>query len=55
MLCCSVLFLTRLLQVPDYYEIVKEPIDLTMILNRINAGDYYITLEVRLVCVCLAR
>lgn len=40
------LFLTRLLQVPDYYEIVKEPIDLTMILNRINAGDYYITLEV---------
>jgi hypothetical protein len=34
--------------VPDYYEIVKEPIDLTMILDRINAGDYYITLEARL-------
>ena len=35
------------MQVPDYYEIVKEPIDLTMILNRIDAGDYYITLEAR--------
>jgi len=34
-------------QVPDYYEIVKEPIDLKMILDRIDAGDYYITLEAR--------
>ena len=33
---------------PDYYEIVQEPIDLRMILDRINAGDYYVTLEARI-------
>jgi histone acetyltransferase len=33
-------------EVPDYYEIVKEPIDLRMILDRIECGDYYITLEI---------
>ena len=38
-------------EVTDYYEIVKEPIDLRLILERIEAGDYYITLEVRLRCV----
>ena len=34
-------------QVPDYYEIVQEPIDLRMIADRIDTGDYYITLEAR--------
>jgi hypothetical protein len=33
--------------VPDYYEIVQEPIDLRMIADRIESGDYYITLEAR--------
>ena len=42
-------------QVPDYYEVVKEPIDLQMILNRIDAGDYYITLEARCACVRTRR
>ena len=40
---------------PDYCEVVKEPIDLQMILNRIDAGDYYITLEVRRVRVRTRR
>ena len=35
---------------PDYYEVVTEPIDLMMISDRIDAGDYYITLEARAVC-----
>ena len=34
-------------EVPDYYEIVKEPMSLQTIGQRIDAGDYYITLEVR--------
>ena len=34
-------------EVPDYYEIVKEPMSLQTIWQRIDAGDYYITLEVR--------
>ena len=31
---------------PDYYEVVKEPIDLGCIKARISAGDYYVTLEI---------
>jgi histone acetyltransferase len=33
-------------EVPDYYEIIKEPMDLHSIGLRIDAGDYYVTLEV---------
>jgi len=33
-------------EVPDYYEIIKEPMDLQTIGLRIDAGDYYVTLEV---------
>lgn len=42
-------------EVTDYYEIVKEPIDLRLILERIQVGDYYITLEVRSRCVGALR
>ena len=42
-------------EVTDYYDIVKEPIDLKMILERIESGDYYITLEVRAGTPCRAR
>jgi hypothetical protein len=49
---------SRAPQVPDYYEIVQEAIDLRMIADRIDSGDYYITLEARDasargVCVCM--
>lgn len=40
-------------EVPDYYEIIKEPMDLHTIGQRIDAGDYYITLEVRAARPCM--
>ena len=33
-------------EVPDYYEVVTEPIDLQMIAQRIESGDFYVTLEI---------
>lgn len=33
-------------EVSDYYDIVKEPVDLRMIGERLELGDYYVTLEV---------
>ena len=33
-------------QVPDYYEIVKDPVDLGLIQKRIESGEYYVALEI---------
>eukprot|EP01114_Cavostelium_apophysatum_P014276 TRINITY_DN3658_c0_g1_i1.p1 TRINITY_DN3658_c0_g1~~TRINITY_DN3658_c0_g1_i1.p1 ORF type:complete len:928 (+),score=296.49 TRINITY_DN3658_c0_g1_i1:268-3051(+) len=33
-------------EVPDYYDIIKDPIDLEMITKRVFAGNYYITKEI---------
>uniref|UniRef100_A0A7S0RDS6 histone acetyltransferase n=1 Tax=Pyramimonas obovata TaxID=1411642 RepID=A0A7S0RDS6_9CHLO len=32
-------------EVPDYYDIIKDPVDLAMVKRRLSAGEYYITLE----------
>jgi histone acetyltransferase len=33
-------------EVPDYYEVIKDPIDLQSIENRLKAKNYYITKEI---------
>lgn len=33
-------------QVPDYYEVVKDPIDLEMMEKRTKVGNYYITKDI---------
>ena len=33
-------------EVPDYYDVVKDPIDLSMIEEQVVRGGYYITLEI---------
>jgi len=33
-------------EVPDYYEVIKDPIDLTLVEKRIKARNYYITKEI---------
>jgi len=32
-------------EVPDYYDIIKDPIDLETVAKRVEAGNYYITKE----------
>jgi len=31
--------------VPDYYDIIKDPIDLKTMLRRVDSEQYYVTLE----------
>jgi len=33
-------------EVPDYYEVIKDPIDLETVAKRVEAGNYYITKEI---------
>jgi histone acetyltransferase len=33
-------------EVPDYYDVIKDPVDLTVIEKRLNSGNYYITKEI---------
>ena len=33
-------------EVPDYYDVVKDPIDLGAIEEKVTAGGYYVTLEI---------
>ena len=33
-------------QVPDYYDIIHDPVDLSLIEKRLNLGDYYMTLDI---------
>jgi len=33
-------------QVPDYYDIIKDPIDLEIVNKRVDSGNYYITREI---------
>mmetsp|Transcript_4578 Transcript_4578/g.8623 ORF Transcript_4578/g.8623 Transcript_4578/m.8623 type:complete len:466 (-) Transcript_4578:221-1618(-) len=32
-------------EVPDYYDIIKDPVDIALIKRRLAIGEYYITLE----------
>ena len=32
-------------EVPDYYEVVKDPLDMELIQERVASGNYYVTLE----------
>ncbi len=45
MLYCVIYSPVNPVEVPDYYEIVKDPIDLETIGHRVNCGVYYATLE----------
>jgi len=33
-------------EVPDYYEVIKDPVDLELVEKRVEAGNYYITKEI---------
>lgn len=33
-------------KVPDYYEVIKKPMDLSKILTKLKAGEYQISHEV---------
>ena len=33
-------------EVPDYYDIVKDPVDLSLIAQRLASGTYYAQLEI---------
>ena len=34
-------------EVPDYYTIVSDPVDLSLIARRVESGQYYVALDVR--------
>eukprot|EP00200_Dunaliella_tertiolecta_P016325 CAMPEP_0202414358 /NCGR_PEP_ID=MMETSP1128-20130828/32540_1 /ASSEMBLY_ACC=CAM_ASM_000463 /TAXON_ID=3047 /ORGANISM="Dunaliella tertiolecta, Strain CCMP1320" /LENGTH=324 /DNA_ID=CAMNT_0049020757 /DNA_START=322 /DNA_END=1296 /DNA_ORIENTATION=+ len=33
-------------EVPDYYDIIKDPVDLTLITSRLRRGDHYLNLDI---------
>ena len=33
------------LEVTDYYDVVKDPVDMELIQERVSAGNYYVSLE----------
>lgn len=33
-------------EVPDYYDVIKDPVDLSLIAARLKGGAYYFTLDI---------